>query len=163
MLIVTSTAWLIGWLLSWALNLFNVVGVWISYNGKLLRAWFLYPSSCSLLPSRASSLYLSPPLLSFLTLILWFLTLHSTTPISPSFPLFIGFLSGLVMITLDGFSCRWGPFGLFLIEEGPTLETSVSVLGIATDAECCSAVTSPKALPRHLGAGSKQHQTPRLR
>ena len=44
--------------------------------------------------------------------------LKVSTPCSVIFPLFIGFLSGSVMITFDDFSCRWGPLGLFL-QKGP--------------------------------------------
>ena len=42
----------------------------------------------------------------------------SPLPFPSSSPLFIGFLSGLVMIILDGFSCKWGPLGLFLEKRG---------------------------------------------
>lgn len=68
-----------------------------------------------------------------------------------------------MVITFDEFSCKWGPLGLFLTKRGPTLETGASVLGLAIDAECCSAATSPKALPRYPRAGPEQHQTPRMK
>ena len=109
--IVVCTAQLMGWLLSCAHNLFVVVWVWISYNEKLLETQFFYLSHSFLMVPQASFLSLS--VLSF-----WYLTSKCPTPFSSSPPLFIGLLSGLVMLALNGFSCKCGPYGIILDKRG---------------------------------------------
>ena len=105
--IVACTTQLMGWLLSCAHNLFVVVWVWISYNGKFLETQFFYLSHSFLMVPQAS--FLSFSILSF-----WYLTSKCSTPLSSSPPLFIGLLSRLVMIALNGFSCKCGPYGIIL-------------------------------------------------
>ena len=105
--------------------------VWISYNEKRLEAKLLDLLDGSLILPCISSFSLSYlPWCSLLSFDISFLI--CLTPFSSSSLLFIGFLSGLVMIILDGFSCKWGPLGLFLEKRGPTLGMDVLVLELAS-------------------------------